>query len=201
MKIHSKFSLLFLVAVMHSTLLPGAALADRFYVALVLPLSGPAAERGEKIRKGFMLATTQRDAHADEESDGHLGNLDSYVSVIDANGDVATDIRRISTEGQINIVASFATDKTRTLIKTLLAGKNIALLQSGPTPFGNKSLPAVSDFISAYSQAYGKNPTVAAAQGYNTARRIDVAVRAQGGVNDLSLLRQSFKQTATTFTW
>jgi len=169
--------------------------------AFVIPLSGSTAENGEQIRQGFLLATTQRDAHANEESDGHLGGLDSYVSVIDANGDVAAEITRILSGDQINIVASFASDRTQGLIDTLLAGKNIALLQYGPTPFGNKGLPAVSDFISAYNLAYGATPSAAAARGYNAARRIDVAVRAQSGIDDLVLLRQNFMQTANSFTW
>ena len=192
---------MFLVIFVHNAIALNPAFAHRFNVALVIPLSGSTAENGEQIRQGFLLATTQRDAHANEESDGHLGGLDSYVSVIDANGDVAAEITRILSGDQINIVASFASDRTQGLIDTLLAGKNIALLQSGPTPFGNKNLPAVSGFISTYSQAYGINPSAAAARGYNAARRIDVAVRAQSGINDLDSLRQSFKQTADSFTW
>ncbi len=201
MKIHGKISMMFVMVIMQATIFLNPALADRFYVALVLPLSGPTAVNGDEIRKGFLLATTQRDAHADEESDGHLGNLDSYVSVIDANGDVAAEIKRITSKNQINIIASFASDKTQGLLDKLLTGENIALLQSGPTPFANKNLPAVSAFVSAYNQAYGKNPTVAAARGYNAARRIDVAVRAQEGIDDMDLLRQSFRQTADSFTW
>jgi len=201
MKKYNKLAILFLVMIVHTAIVLNPALADRFYVALVLPLSGPTAENGEQIRKGFLLATTQRDAHADEESDGHLGNLDSYVSVIDANGDVAAEIKRISSQGKINIVASFASDKTQGLLDKLLAGENIALLQSGPTPFANKNLPAVSAFITTYRQAYGVNPSATAARGYNAARRVDKAVRAQGGIDDLGLLRQSFRQTAAAFTW
>jgi ABC-type branched-subunit amino acid transport system substrate-binding protein len=201
MKIHGKIAMMFVVAIMQAAIFLNPALADRFYVALVLPLSGSTAENGDEIRKGFLLATTQRDAHADEESDGHLGNLDSYVSVIDANGDVAAEINRITSKNQINIIASFASDKTQDLLVKLLAGENIALLQSGPTPFANKNLPAVSAFISAYSLAYGVNPSATAARGYNAAQRIDRAIRAQGGIDDLGLIRQSIRQTAAAFTW
>ncbi len=201
MNILNKTSLMVLIALIQGSVVLSSAVAHRFNVALVLPVSGSAAGNGEQIRKGFMLATTERDAHADEESDGHLGGLDSYVSVIDANGDVAAGIKRLSSTSQINIVASFAPDKTQDAMEKLLAGTNIALLRSGPTPFGNKSLPAVSEFIAAFHRAYGTNPTAAAARGYNAARRIDMAVRAQGSVNDVALLRQSFRHTAATFNW
>ena len=125
MKTQRKAAMMFVVVVMHAAIVLNPALADRFYVALVLPLSGPAAVNGDEIRKGFLLATTQRDAHADEESNGHLGNLDSYVSIIDANGDVEAEIRRLLSIRQINIVASFASDKTQGLTGSLLAGKKL----------------------------------------------------------------------------
>jgi len=201
MNILNKISLILLIAIIQGSIVLSPAFAHRFNVALVLPVSGSAADIGEQMRKGFMLATTEWDAHADEKSDGHLGGLDSYVSLIDANGDVAAEVKRISSISQINIMVSFASDKTQALIDKLLVGEKIVLLQSGPTLFDNKNLPAVSAFISAYHQAYGKNPTAAAAQGYNAARRIDVAVRAQGGINDQGLLHQNFTQTATAFSW
>ena len=201
MNFFNKTSLILLIALIQGSIVLSPAVAHRFNVVLVLPVSGSAAGNGEQIRKGFMLATSERDAHADEKSDGHLGGLDSYVSVIDANGDVAAGIKRLSSIGQINIVASFAPDETQDAMEKLLAGTNIALLRSGPTPFSNKNLPAVSKFIAAFNRTYGNNPTAAAARGYNAARRIDMAVRAQGGINDVALLRQSFQHTAATFTW
>ena len=55
------------------------------------PVSGPDGEIGQQALDGFMLATTEQDAHEFEESDGHLGGLDSYVIVIDnSTGETAT---------------------------------------------------------------------------------------------------------------
>jgi ABC-type branched-subunit amino acid transport system substrate-binding protein len=201
MKIHYKVALFLLALSAHNTLAFSPALADRFYVALAIPLSGPAAQSGEQIRKGFMLATTLRDSHGDEESDGHLGNLDSYVRIIDANGDVPASLKRLLDLGEVNIVAAFTSDKIQSLITRLLEGKKIAQLLPGQTPFNNKDQPAVSAFISAYAQAYTTSPTTSAAQGFNAARRIDVAVRAQDGIRDFESLQQSFRQTARNFTW
>ncbi len=201
MKIHRKIALLFLALMAHSALAFSPALADRFYVALVMPITGAGAQNSEELRKGFMLATTLRDSHGDEESDGHLGNLDSYVRLIDANGDISASLKRLEDLGEINIVATFTTENTQSLITRLLEGKNIAQLLPGQTPFSNKDQPAVSAFISAYIQAYDIAPTASSAQGFNAARRIDTAVRAQDGISDLEALQRSFRQTAGNFTW
>lgn len=177
------------------------ALAHRFNVALVIPLMDATSVQGREIRSGFMLATTERDSHAGQESDGHLGGLDVYVTIINGRGDVEADIGRLVTQGEIDIVAAFGSEKTLSRIGTLLEGKPVVLLLPGETPFAKSDLPAVAAFVSAYERAYGRRPSSQAAQGYNAARRIEVAVRSQGGVDDTELLRRSFRETARGFTW
>ena len=177
------------------------ALAHRFNVALVIPLSNAVSVQGRQIREGFMLATTERDSHSDQESDGHLGGLDVYVSVIDGQGDVAADIGRIARQGEVDIVAAFGSEATLSLVGKLLDGKRVALLVPGQSPFSKPDLPAVAAFMSAYQREHGRGPSAQAAQGYNSARRIAFAVRAQGGVDDTAALVQNFRQTARGFTW
>ena len=158
------------------------ALAHSFNVALVLPT--PSAQE-EQFHMGFMLATTQRDSHPDETSDGHLGGLDVYVIVVQVLEAVADDI-------DIVVVAA-----SQQAFDTLTAVQ----LRLGQTPFAHSDQPGVARFISAYKAAYGMAPTVDAAQGYNAAQRIEVAVRDQSGVDDKALLVRSFKESARTFTW
>jgi len=179
------------------------AYAHRFNVALVMPLNGEEAETGRQYREGFMFATTERDSHANEESDGHLGGLDVYVSIIDANGDVGAEINRIVSEGEINIIATSVSEGSPALktLNSLLSGKNIALLQSGQSPFSQSDNSAVAAFSSAIVTLYGAKPTAAAAQGYNAARRIDVAVREQGAADDTAALVENFAGTASGFSW
>lgn len=177
------------------------ALAHRFNVALILPLSGAAADQGSQIRKGFMLATKERDSHPDQDSDGHLGGLDVYVSVIDANRDVATNIGRLATQGGIDIVAAIGAGTELPPIAKLFDVNDVALLLPGPSPFARSGLPAVAAFIAAYRREYGVMPTSRAARGYHAARRIDAAVRAQGGVGDRASLRRHFRQTRRAFAW
>ena len=177
------------------------ALAHRFNVALVVPASNAGPAQGRQILDGFMLATAERDSHPDQDSDGHLGGLDVYVTVIDGEGDVTADIARVTARGEVAIVAAFGTQTTLSLIKRLLDGKGIALLPPGQSPFSEPGLPAVAAFISAYEKKYGIEPSSDAARGYNAARRIDTAVRAQGGADDTASLLRNFGETAQGFAW
>ena len=188
MNLPKKAAFLFLAIIVEFALTIDPALAHRFNVALIIPNSNAGSLQSRQIREGFMLATAERDNHPDQESDGHLGGLDVYVKVIDGQGDVAADLRRIATQGVIDIVAAFGSDSTLSIVRKLLDGKMVALLLPGQSPFAKSELPAVAAFISAYEKVYGRRPSSQAAQGYNAARRIDVAVRAQGGVNDTALL-------------
>lgn len=201
MTILNKAALLFLALIAQIALTINPAFAHRFNVALVIPMSNAAADRGRQIRDGFMLATTERDSHPDQESDGHLGGLDVYVTVIDEQGDVTAEIERISAQGEVDIVAAFGSEMTLTLIGRLLDGKNVALLPPGRSSVSRSDLPAVAAFRTAYEREYGVVPSSCAAQGYNAARRIDSAVRAQGGVDDRASLLRVFRETVRSFTW
>ena len=201
MTIRNNAALLFLALIAQIGLTINPAFGHRFNVALVIPQSNATAEQGRQIRNGFMLATTERDSHPDQESDGHLGGLDVYVTVIDEQGDITADIGRIAEQGETDIVAAFGSEKMLTLIATILDGKNVALLLPDHSPFSKSDLPAVAAFGSAFEREYGGAPSSYAAQGYNAARRIDMAVRAQGGVEDRASLLRVFSQTARSFSW
>jgi hypothetical protein len=193
--------LLFLTLILGTAFAGHTALAHRFDIVLVIPLSDGVSTQGQQILDGFMLATAERDSHPDQESDGHLGGLDVYVTVIDGEGDVTADIARVTARGEVAIVAAFGTQTTLSLIKRLLDGKGIALLPPGQSPFSEPGLPAVAAFISAYEKKYGIGPSSDAARGYNAARRIDTAVRAQGGADDTASLLRNFGETAQGFAW
>ena len=182
----NKAVLLILVLASGIALAPTPTLAHRFNVALVIPSS----DQGRQFRDGFMLATTERDGHPDQESDGHLGGLDVYVTVTDGKGSVSADI-----------VVPFGPKSFLSRIDELLDGTKAVLLAPGRSPFPDLALPLVAAFISAYEMKYGTRPTSQAAQGYNAARRIDAAVRAQGGVDDRASLRRNFEPSAQGFTW
>ncbi len=138
-----------------------AAQAHSFNVALV----------GEAVREsgaydGFRLATLERDAHAGEESDGHLGGLDVYIFTAEPGAELPADM---------NIVV---------------------LLDAGAFPavsvqkeIGSDALrPSIAwaalialDFESRYAATYGTPASPAARQGYYAAQLIERYVRQNPG--------------------
>ncbi len=87
------------------------------------------------------------------------------------------------------------------LPQEVLAGQNAALLMPGETVVLEAGLPGVGRFVSAFEAQYGAAPSPEAAQGYNAARRIDLAVRSAGSASDLGALAQSFSLSAAGIDW
>ncbi|MDO8982322.1 hypothetical protein, partial [Cypionkella sp.] len=58
--------------------LSGNALAHSFTAALIVVGDNREAGLAEAVR-GFLLAADERDGHANETSDGHLGGVDVHV--------------------------------------------------------------------------------------------------------------------------
>jgi len=172
---------LILAIVAAITLAADPAVAHRFNVTLVIPFSGDIAAHGGQFREGFMLATTERDSHPDQVSDGHLGGLDVYVRTIDARGDIRAELGR----RWADIVVMLGSRETMFVIETVLQGAKAVLLPPGQPPFAK---PA------------GLELSFLALRGYNAARRIDRAVRAQGGIADSAALRRNFTETGRGFT-
>ena len=201
MNIRNKISLLFLIAIGAMALAAKPAQARSFNAVLVLPLSGGAAE-ARQYRQGFIIATAERDYHPDQESDGHLGGLDVYVQVADGEaGDLDKRLATGGKTGKPDIVAVFGPEATLERVRALLGGTKPVLQPPGRTPFANPGQPGVARFTAAYQKTYGQPPSAAAAQGYNAARRIATAVRAQGGVGDTAGLRRNFEAIPRGFAW
>ncbi len=182
------------------------AKAHSFNVALLISQSGGAtASGGDQIRDGFLLATKERDGHPDEESDGHLGGLDVYLFVAEARDDPMAGARALLQQTAIDIMVVIGPNLSIETVRPLTAGSHTVLLAPGQTPFpastGAIQTPAVRAFIDAFKAEYGYVPSPSAAQGYNAARRIDAAVRAQGGVSDQMALRQALTESQSTFDW
>ena len=202
MRTENLLALLGLIAIVGAMFLTATpAITHSFNVALVIQLSTPDSNRGREIYEGFMLATAERDSHPDQKSDGHLGGLDVYVTVIDEQEGAGVKIRHLAERGEVTIVAAFTSKSALSSIQKTLAGKEVALLLPGHAPVLNSDLPAVTAFKSAYKRRFGRSPSIHAAQGYNAARRIDKAVRAQGGIDDLAAIVQALTQSSIDFTW
>ncbi len=177
----------------------GPAAAHSFSVALILPASAMVAEQNKQIRQGFMLATAERDAHPDQESDGHLGGLDVYITALPADAPDGTG--PVADPSVFDIVVAFDAGRYLTRLKNHLGENQTAVLYPATPPFLWSQTPAVVAFRAAYQKQFGTPPTAAAAQGYNAARRIDAAVRGQAGAADKNLLARSFEASGDHFTW
>ncbi len=198
-----RFKLAFPVPAMVAVLVAGAnpAPAHSFNVALIIPMSGAAEEQGGQVLEGFMLATAERDGHPDQESDGHLGGLDVYVTVIDGSGNIDGAVRYAARPGGADIVVSFVPKITLSVIGTLIDGTGAILLPPGDSPFPDPVAAGVAAFVSAYENEHGNKPSAHSARGYNAARRIDAAIRGQGGVDDPAALLRHFEDSARDFNW
>lgn len=118
-------------------LAPYPVSAHSFKVALVATVSGPMAGPGKQARDGFMLATTERDGHPDQESDGHLGGLDVYVTLIDPRHSPASaraSVRNLIGKTGIDFVIVAGNQKSLAAIHPLVTGSRIFLIATTPSP-------------------------------------------------------------------
>ena len=111
--------------------------AHSFNVALLASVSGPMAGPGKNARDGFMLATTERDSHPDQESDGHLGGLDVYVTLIDPRHGPARArraVRELIGKSQIDFIIVADNPAVLEAIHPLVTRSAIFLLGASPGP-------------------------------------------------------------------
>ena len=78
--------------------------AHYFDVAIVVPPGD-----GQAAMQAFLLASAERDGHPDETSDGHLGGLDSHVTIVE-NGDHADAQGRCCTDRVSSVNTGFCHD-------------------------------------------------------------------------------------------
>jgi len=135
----------------------GGASAHAFNVLLV----------GENVREsgaydGFWLATRERDGHGAEESDGHLGGLDSYIFTAALGAAVPPDM---------DILVLLDTGEAPEII----VQKQIDSMEMRPS-IAWAAVIAL-DFQRRYLEAYGVEAGPEARKGYYAAQLIDRYVR------------------------
>lgn len=193
---------LILTSVLLSSIYAGNAMSHEFGVALVISAN---KEQGKQFIEGFLLATAERDSHPNEESDGHLGGLDVYVTIFDPisiNTDTGKQILIDSIkEKNISIVVTDEAGSIPVDVMGEIANHPVAILNRGKMQFTNKQNSGVAAFYENFEKRYAKNPSSNAARGYNAARRIDFAVRPLDSTNETDLLIRSFSQTSNMFEW
>jgi ABC-type branched-subunit amino acid transport system substrate-binding protein len=170
----------------------GQVRAHSFNVGFMAPLSGPGAQQGEQALDGFLLATRERDSHAFEESDGHLGGLDSYVIRIDSGrgveavrgqldellrGEGIVFLTGVSVSETLAAVGAMPDDSQSILVDAV---DSAAYRSAASAP---ESLVTMDDvlFSAVFREAYGYEADVDAIGGYIAARIIAAAVSAVEG--------------------
>ena len=168
------------------------ARAHSFNVGFIAPFSGPDAPRGQQALDGFLLATRERDGHAFEESDGHLGGLDSYVIPIDSRRGaeaVRGQLDELFDGGEIVFLTGVSVLETLTAAgampdsnqSILVDPVNSGVYRSATSAPESLVTMDGAPFSAAFREAFGHEPDVYAISGYVAARFIAAAVSAAEG--------------------
>lgn len=193
---------LILASVLLSVSFAGNAISHEFGVALIISTE---KEQGKQFLEGFLLATAERDSHPNEESDGHLGGLDVYVTIIDPTGmNTETGKQKLIDLLKDESISIIVTDEAGSIPVAFMreiANYPVAILNRGKMQFANKQNSGVVAFYENFEKRYAKSPSPDAARGYNAARRIDFAVRPLDSTDETDLLTRSFSQTSNMFEW
>jgi hypothetical protein len=179
--------------------LSGNALAHSFTAALIVVGDNREASLAEAVR-GFLLAADERDGHANETSDGHLGGVDVHVLPLprDAAGLVEGLIGKPTEPGDVVVV--FGTEAAASEAVRKYQSNSTVLLQV-VLPVGWDSDVGTDSFVARYRLAYGTAPGLMAATGYHAARRLDVAIRPLDGVIPRAALEDAWRSTESGLPW
>lgn len=158
----------------------GAARAHEFTAAILAVGEGREARLAEAV-KGFLLAADERDGHAAETSDGHLGGVDVQVLPLppEAAGRVEGLVGAPQEPPGVVVVIGPEAETAEALAAV---GPESIGLRTGTLPPGWAEAAGPESFAARYRRAWGDAPTGAAAEGYNAARRLDAAIRPHDGL-------------------
>jgi hypothetical protein len=179
--------------------LSGNALAHSFTAALIVVGDNREAGLAEAVR-GFLLAADERDGHANETSDGHLGGVDVHVLPLprDAAGLVEDLIGKPTEPGDVVVVLGTEPAASEAVRKYQ---SNSTVLLQVVLPVGWDSDVGTDSFVARYRLAYGTAPGLMAATGYHAARRLDVAIRPLDGVIPRAALEDAWRSTESGLPW
>jgi hypothetical protein len=188
----------FLVVVVWMAL-SGNALAHSFTAALIVAGDNREASLAEAVR-GFLLAADERDGHANETSDGHLGGVDVHVLPLprDAAALVEGLIGKPTEPGDVVVVLGTEPAASEAVRKYQ---SNSTVLLQVVLPVGWDSDVGTDSFVARYRLAYGTAPGLMAATGYHAARRLDVAIRPLDGVIPRAALEDAWRSTESGLPW
>ena len=162
-----------------------AVLAHSFNLGVIAP--DDAALRAD-LRAAFLIASEERDGHANEESEGHLGGLDVYLSFLTPGATSAAPVPDVLAATLEGTDTDTAEALSAALGAAYLGPPNASATAEGQTFLQQPSSPGLAPFAARYAEATGRQPDTGAQAMYITARRVALAVRLLGGVDDRAAL-------------
>ncbi len=177
----------------------GVASAHEFTAAILA--AGPDRETvlADAVR-GFLLAADERDGHPNETSDGHLGGVD--VQVLALPPGAASKVEGLTGTPKLppGVVIALGPEADVTKAVATYSGDSI-VFGSGTLPSDWSLATATDSFAVRYQTLYGASPTEAAAQGYNAARRLDLAIRPLDGLEPRAEIEAALARTERGIEW
>ena len=175
--------------------LSGAAAAHSFSVAIIASDAESAARLPSTVR-GFLVASAERDGHPDETADGHIGGLDVFVTPLPAEAaNAITGLIGATPESYEVAVVLGANPAAARDVQGVVA--TTIIVAPGTLPDDAQRY----GFAEQYEKRFRAPADLAAKQGYNAARRIDLAVRRFGDLSDTTAIRQALRDSEGGIEW
>jgi hypothetical protein len=177
-----------LVALLLTVFIAAPVQAHSFDTVVIAPNDDPATRA--EMKTAFLLASAERDSHENEESDGHLGGLDVYLTILDV-----AEVGALDTMRPHFVAVPLAASDSETVPATIAqTGAVLVPPLANDTPEAMEYLrrasdPALAPFSQRFFTLTGHLPGPIALATYVSARRMDGAVRKVGHVNDLEQLK------------
>jgi hypothetical protein len=161
-----------------------------------LHVAGPGSGiRLAEIVAGFLLAADERDGHEGETSDGHLGGVDVQVLLLPRGSGIGIPGLYGNPSETPDVVILFGAAS----LPAMNVAPGTPVVEAGKLPLGQDWRQ--SDFAARFLAAYGNPPTRDAAQGYNEARRLDLAIRPLDGLSPRSAFEAAIASTQGGLEW
>jgi hypothetical protein len=184
------------------------AAAHSFNLVFIAPLTN---KSGESALNSFLLATREQDSHENEESDGHLGGLDSYIYKVDImKGEMTMPKELESTIRKSEPLFAVGSRLNASILNML--GKNGVVTIDPMSSKAWASTAADPDqlklmngekFACEFRRSYGREPDLQAIHGYLAARIIAAVVRNsdEQALNDPDELKQTLSGVLEKWHW
>ena len=179
--------------------LAGFAQAHEFTAAIMIVGEDRETVLADAVR-GFLMAADESDGHPDETSDGHLGGIDVQILPLPSDAASAVEGLRGSPKLPPEVVVVLGPPTEAAPVLAAVSRQSI-YLGAGSLPPGWAEAAQPSGFAARYRQNYGHAPSRAAAEGYNAARRLDLAIRPQDGLTPRAALKAALAASEAGIDW